>query len=420
MIIDRNVKETALMNATFLLTDLLPLKCLMWSDDGGDMKTIRISKPCDFDEQNPRKVSKGYVSIDEIEKPVRKSGEALLKILYGGICGSDNGSYKGTFAYANYPLIPGHEFSAQVIDVDEDNAYGIKKGMIVTCNPYMNCGHCYSDNHGHFNACMNNQTLGCQRDGAFREYFTMPIERCYDGKGMDPKLLAAIEPFCISYHGVQRAKVQPGEKVLIVGAGTIGVLAATAAHALGAEVYIADTMQGKLDIAKNMGIVDDVIFNDLKDPDSFMRQVGEITGYEDFVDGGGNKQHVCNGFDVTIEAVGLPSTFQNCIDAASFGGRMVLIGVANKPLDFAFNIIQKKELSVFGSRNALKKDFLELIDLVNAGKAPLDKVITNSYELDEAPKAFFDFANNKGDMLKVSIHIGDPVDLSTFDYNEVR
>ena len=179
-------------------------------------------------------------------------------------------------------------------------------------------------------------------------------------------------------------------------------------------------MKGKLDLAKSIGVVDGTILNDIKDPDSFMRQVGEITGYEDFVDGGGNKQHVVNGFDVTIEAVGLPSTFQNCIDAASFGGRMVLIGVANKPLDFAFNIIQKKELSVFGSRNALKKDFLELIDLVNAGKAPLGKIITNSYEFDDAPKAFLDFANNKGDMLKVSIHIGDPVNLDSFDYAKVQ
>ena len=77
-----------------------------------------------------------------------------------------------------------------------------------------------------------------------------------------------------------------------------------------------------------------------------------------------------NGFDVTIEAVGLPSTFQNCIDACCFGGRMVLIGVGKKNLDFNFTLIQKKELNVFGSRNALKKDFLELIDIVNAGKAP--------------------------------------------------
>ena len=108
-----------------------------------------------------------------------------------------------------------------------------------------------------------------------------------------------------------------------------------------------------------------------------------------------------NGFDVTIEAVGLPSTFQNCIDACCFGGRMVLIGVGKKNLDFNFTLIQKKELNVFGSRNALKKDFLELIDIVNAGKAPLHKIITNTYAFDDAAKSFDDFAHNPGDMLKV-------------------
>ena len=250
----------------------------------------------------------GQVSIKDVEMPVRKEGEVLLKILYGGICGSDLGSYRGTFAYFDYPRIPGHEFSAEVIEADENNAYGIKPGMIVTCNPYFNCGHCYSCEHGIVNACMDNQTMGCQRDGAFQEYITMPIERVYDGKGMDAKTLAAIEPFCISYHGVSRANVKEGDKVLVVGAGTIGVLAAIAAKAKGATVYISDVSAGKLEMAKDFG-VDGTLLND--SPENFEKGVAEITNG--------------NGFDVTIEAVGLPSTFQNCIDACCFGGRMVLI-----------------------------------------------------------------------------------------------
>ena len=314
----------------------------------------------------------GQVSIKDVEMPVRKEGEVLLKILYGGICGSDLGSYRGTFAYFDYPRIPGHEFSAEVIEADENNAYGIKPGMIVTCE------------HGIVNACMDNQTMGCQRDGAFQEYITMPIERVYDGKGMDAKTLAAIEPFCISYHGVSRANVKEGDKVLVVGAGTIGVLAAIAAKAKGATVYISDVSAGKLEMAKDFG-VDGTLLND--SPENFEKGVAEITNG--------------NGFDVTIEAVGLPSTFQNCIDACCFGGRMVLIGVGKKNLDFNFTLIQKKELNVFGSRNALKKDFLELIDIVNAGKAPLHKIITNTYAFDDAAKAFDDFAHNPGDMLKV-------------------
>lgn len=332
----------------------------------------------------------GQVEFREIEKPVREKGQVLLKLLYGGICGSDLGSYKGTFAYFDYPRIPGHEFSAEIVEADEDNEQGLRPGMIVTCNPYFNCGRCYSCEHGIVNACMDNQTMGCQRDGAFQEYITMPVERVYDGKGLDPKLLAAIEPFCISYHGVSRAGVRAGDRVLVMGAGTIGVLAGVAAKAKGACVYLSDVSQGKLEMAKEFG-ADGVILND--SPEGFERSVNEIT------EG--------NGFDITIEAVGLPSTFQNCIDAACFGGKVVVIGVGKQNLDFNFTLLQKKELNVFGSRNALKKDFVELIDLVKEGKAPLERIITNEYKFEDGARAFQDFAHNPGDMLKVILDFTD-------------
>ena len=305
--------------------------------------------------------------------------------MFNGICGSDLGSYRGTFAYFSYPRTPGHEFSAEIVEIDE-NGRGLKPGMVVVCNPYFNCGECYSCKHGLVNACMSNQTMGVQREGAFSEYITMPLERIYDGKGLEPMVLAIIEPLCISYHGVKRAGVKGGDKVLIVGAGTIGILAAVAAKQKGAEVYIADVSQVKLDYAREFG-VDGVVLAD--GPEAYERAVKEITGG--------------NGFDVTIEAVGLPSTFQNCIDAAAFGGRMVLIGVGKENLDFNFTMIQKKELNVFGSRNALKPDFLELIDLVKEGKIPLKKIITDVYKFDQAPRAFQELNENAGRMLKVMI-----------------
>ena len=327
----------------------------------------------------------GKAVIRDIPRPARKPGEALLKLLYGGICGSDLGSYRGTFAYFSYPRTPGHEFSAEIVEIDE-NDRGLKPGMVVVCNPYFNCGECYSCKHGLVNACMSNQTMGVQREGALSEYITMPLERIYDGKGLEPMVLAIIEPLCISYHGVKRAGVKGGDKVLIVGAGTIGILAAVAAKQKGAEVYIADVSRVKLDYAREFG-VDGVVLAD--GPEAYERAVKEITGG--------------NGFDVTIEAVGLPSTFQNCIDAAAFGGRMVLIGVGKENLDFNFTMIQKKELNVFGSRNALKPDFLELIDLVKEGKIPLKKIITDVYKFDQAPRAFQELNENAGRMLKVMI-----------------
>ena len=337
------------------------------------MKTIIINKP-------------GEVEIIEQAMPVRKQGEALLKILYGGICGSDLGTYRGTFAYASYPRIPGHEFSAEIIEIG-DNDRNLTPGMIVTCNPYFNCGHCYSCQRGLVNCCTSNETMGAQRDGAFSEYITMPIERIYDGKGLSAKTLALIEPFCISYHGISRANIQPNDKVLVIGAGTIGVLAAVAAKAKGAKVYISDVAENKMNYAIETFGLDGGILND--SPENFIKRVEEITNG--------------NYFDVTIEAVGLPSTFQACIDAAAFGARMVQIGVGKRTHEFDFTLLQKKELNVYGSRNALKKDFLELIDLVKSGKVDLEKIVTNTYNLDEADKAFQDFSKNAASMLKVVI-----------------
>lgn len=353
------------------------------------MRTIIISEP-------------GKVAVTENEMPKVKEGEALLKLLYGGICGSDLGTYRGTFAYASYPRIPGHEFSAQIVEIGE-NDRGLKPGMIVTCNPYFNCQKCYSCERGLVNCCESNETMGAQRDGAFSEYITMPIERIYDGKGLNPKQLALIEPFCISYHGGSRAGVKKGDKVLVIGAGTIGVLAAIAAKAKGGEVYIVDVAEEKLQYAYETFGLAGMIKNDSKE--EFMNRVNEITG-----------EH--HGFDVCIEAVGLPSTFQNCIDAAAYGGRIVLIGVGKKNLDFNFTLIQKKELNIFGSRNALKADFTELIDLVKSGEIDLEKIVMNpdstdvkkksEYELDEADRAFEEFSKYGGSKLKVLIHFSDP------------
>ena len=337
------------------------------------MKTIVVSEPKN-------------VKVIDTEKPVRKPGEALLKILYGGICGSDLGTYRGTFAYADYPRIPGHEFSAEIIEID-DNELGLKPGMVVTANPYMNCTTCYSCQRGLVNCCEHNETLGCQRDGAFSEYFTMPIERLYDGKGLSAKVLSVIEPFRISYHGISRADVQSSDNVLVIGAGTIGTLAAVAAKSKGAEVYIADVAAKKVDYAvKTFGLAGGIVN---EGDEAFIERCMEVT----------NQQ----GFDVAVEAVGRPSTFQNCIDAAAFGGKVILIGVGKQNLDFNFTLIQKKELNIFGSRNSLKKDFLELIDLVKSGAVDLEKIITDEYNVDNAPQAFEDFDKNAANMLKVVI-----------------
>lgn len=352
------------------------------------MKAVYITEP-------------GTVELKELPTPERRKGEALLRVLYGGICGSDLGSYLGTFAYFDYPRIPGHEFSAQIVEIEPD-ARGLKAGMVVTCNPYFNCGICSSCRRGLVNACMDNQTMGCQRDGAFCEYITMPLDRIIDGKGLAPHILAAVEPACIGYHGVQRADIRPGQNVLVVGGGTIGVLAAAAAKSRKAHVYLCDipAARDKLERSQTLFGFDGIIFND--SPDALPAAVRKITG-ETIVHGALQ----ANGFDVCIEAVGLPSTFQDCIDSACFGGKIVLIGVGKKNLDFNFTALQKKELNIMGSRNALTQDFIEMIHAVRAGEIDLEPLITDIYPFADAAAAFADFAQNHGTKLKVELQFAE-------------
>lgn len=325
----------------------------------------------------------GKVEVVEMDKPIPKNGEALLKIKYCGICGSDIATYTGNQPFATYPRIPGHEFSAEIVEI-EANDFGLEKGMIVTANPYFNCGNCYSCQRGQVNCCESNETMGVQRDGSFAEYITMPIERIYNGNRLSAKTLALIEPFSISYHAINRGDIQKGDNVLVLGAGAIGIFAMISAKLRGAKVYIADVFDGRLEHAKMMGAhgVINITKEDLKE------RVGEITSG--------------NGMDVCIEAAGLPQTFLNTIDCAAFGGKIVLIGNGKKETTFNHSILLKKELDVYGSRNSLN-DFVPLIELVSQGAVDIDKMVTDVFELEHVIDAFEALNNNDGSRLKVLV-----------------
>lgn len=337
----------------------------------GKMRAVYIEEP-------------GKIQVVEMDKPVPQKGEALLKIKYCGICGSDIATYTGNQPFATYPRIPGHEFSAEIIDIEE-NEYGLKPGMIVTANPYFNCQSCYSCQRGKVNCCEKNETMGVQRDGSFAEYITMPIERIYFGKGLKANTLALIEPFAISHHAVSRGDIKKGDNVLVFGAGPIGTFAVIAAKLRGANVYVADMLKGRLEHARLMGADDIIDVNEVDIKEKAM----EITH--------------SRGMDVCIEAVGNPVTFLNCIDTVAFAGKIILIGNCKKETTFNHSVLLKKELNVYGSRNALKNDFIELIDLTSSGKVDIDKMVTNVFDIDNVVQAFERLAHNDGSMLKVLI-----------------
>ena len=329
------------------------------------------------------------IEIRDLPMPQVKEGEALLRILYVGICGADVASYTGNQPFTTYPRIPGHEFSAQIVTIPE-NDRGLKPGDIVTCNPYFNCQTCYSCQRGLVNCCTDNQTMGVQRDGAFCEYVAMPVERIYPGMGLSAQELALIEPFSISQHAVSRAVLKPTDRVLIVGAGPIGLFALLAARKRVQSVAVADILDNRLELASAYG-ADGVVNTKTQDLAAFTAE---------FTDG--------NGFDVCIEACGAPETFLSCVEQAAFGANLILIGNGKRETTFLHSVLLKKELNVFGSRNALQRDFENNIDLVARGDADVMKMVSGIYPMEEAAEAFRALAHNDGTLAKLLIRIAEP------------
>ncbi len=263
----------------------------------------------------------------------------------------------------------------------------MKAGDIVTCNPYFNCGTCYSCRRGFVNCCTDNQTMGVQRDGSFREYIVMPVERIYDGHGLSAKELALVEPFTIGWHALNRTQINEGDRVLVIGAGPIGLFATISAAARGAEVYVADILDGRLEEAVHFGAKGTI--NSSKT--DILEEAMRITGG--------------NGFDVCVEACGSPATFLNCIDCAAFAGKVILIGNGKKETTFLHSILLKKELNVFGSRNSYPEDFKAVIELISSGKVDVNEMVSAVYPIDNVAEAFDALTHNDGSLSKVLIEI---------------
>ena len=335
------------------------------------MKAIEITEP-------------GKIRLIEKEMPVPGENEALLRVRFGGICGADVASYTGNQPFTTYPRIPGHEFSAEIVSLPE-GARGFRVGDVVTCNPYFNCGVCYACRRGLVNACHNNQTMGVQRDGAFQEYIAMPVERLIPGKGLPAETLALIEPFSISCHALSRAEVKAGDRLLIMGAGPIGLFALLRAKSMGANVLVADLLENRLALAAAYGAERTV---NVKAED-LHEACAAFTGGD--------------GFDVCVEACGAPETFLNCIEEAAHGANIILIGNGKRETTFVHSVLLKKELNVFGSRNAYTRDFETLIDLVAAGKADVMRMVSGVYDMENAGEAFEKLKHNDGSLAKLLI-----------------
>lgn len=326
------------------------------------------------------------LNIIDIEKPQAPAkGEILLRLSYVGFCGSDINTFMGRNSMALNPVIPGHEVGAVIEAVGEGVPEGLKPGMTVTCNPYTNCGKCASCRNQRVNACQHNETLGVQRNGAMREYITLPWEKVIPAGLLDTKTCALVEPMSVGFHAVSRAQVTDIDVVLVIGCGMVGMGAVVRSAMRGATVVAADIDDEKLALARQMGASYTI---NTKTENVHPRLLEMTSGF---------------GPDVVIEAVGSTPTYQMAVDEVAFTGRVVCIGYAKSEVSFQTKYFVQKELDIRGSRNAQPSDFRAVIHYLERGTCPTDKLITKVIHPEEALDAMRWWSENPGKVFRILV-----------------
>ena len=327
--------------------------------------------------------------ITIIDIPIPKIGteDVLIKTHYVGLCGSDLNTYRGLFPMVTYPRIPGHEVSGVIEKKGNNVPEHLRIGAKVTLSPYSNCNLCPACRAGRPNCCEFNETLGVQRDGALTEYIAIHYSKVYSSKLLSFKELVLAEPLSIGYHGVNRGRIQETDSVLILGCGTVGIGAVSAAVRKGAKVIALDIDNNKLKMAREFGAQYTInsVDEDVK------ARIKELTNNE--------------GVSVVIEAIGLPETFVMAIDLAAFAGRVVYIGYAKQDVTYETKNFVSKELDIMGSRNALDV-FPAVLKMLEERNAPFSKLITKVYSFSEAMQAFKDWDVAPGKFTKILIDMG--------------
>lgn len=322
--------------------------------------------------------------VTELDSPTLKQGDALIKVKAVGICGTDISTYRGTNVNVkSYPIVIGHETAGLIEKINPDNAAGLKVGDKVILDPYVYCGHCYPCSQSKTNCCDSLNCLGVHCEGSMSEYVAHPehlLRKLPDD--MPWELAPMAEPLVIAMHAVHTCKVQKGEHVAVIGAGTIGLLAALGSIAYGAIPVVIDVIPERLEIAKSLGVTHTI------NPaaEDSVASLLEITNGR--------------GAECVIEASGANIAIRNTLDYAAYTGRIALTGWPKKETELPTNMITKKELHVMGSRNGAG-EFEEAIELIHSGKVDAQKLITKAVDFQEIPEMIKQIAAQPNNFLKV-------------------
>ncbi|HEY0759339.1 MAG TPA: zinc-binding alcohol dehydrogenase family protein [Acidisarcina sp.] len=329
--------------------------------------------------------SPGTAGLIEVPKPEPREGELLLRVRYVGMCGSDLNSFRGKNPLVTFPRIPGHEIAATIVESRSSDAKW-QPGMDVTLSPYTSCGVCASCRRGRPNACLNNQTLGVQRDGALTEFISVPAEKVYPAN-LALKELCIVEPLTVGFHAVARGRVESKDVVAVFGCGGVGLGAIAGGSFQGARVIAIDVDDAKLAVARKAGAAETLN----------SASVDLHEALQGLTEG--------RGPDVIIEAIGLPATFRSAVEEVAFTGRVVYIGYAKEPVSYETRLFVQKELDILGSRNALPEDFRDVIRMLEEKRFPVEEAVSAVGSLEEAGGLLSDWSEHPGRYQKIMIKV---------------
>ena len=323
--------------------------------------------------------------LENIEKPRINKGEALIKVSYAGICGTDVHTFEGKYRTVP-PMVLGHEFSGEIVEIKCDRKEFFKVGDKVVSRPTIICGNCFACKNGYFNVCESLKMIGIDFDGAFAEYVKVPINTLYKiPKRISLKQASLIEPLAVAVHSIRNSDLRVGDDVVIFGAGPIGMLLGLVAKISGASsVFITDINDFRVKKAKSLGL--DSL--NIKGK-NFLKYIQEKT--------------LDKMADISFDAAGVDATAEIITDATRIKGQIVIVSTYKEVPRFNLFSILFKEQKVIGTRIYLDEDYIKALALLK--KHPeIEKIVTNIISLKEVQNYIRAIINNE-DVLKILIDV---------------
>ena len=314
--------------------------------------------------------------VRDVPKPEPGAKDVLIRVLLGGICGSDHTLYQGGFGVP-LPVIPGHEAIGRIENIGE-GVTGLAVGQRVTVQPNVACGRCRLCRAGQKNLCPSKVRLGVDKNGVFAEFASVPADYVWPvPDGIEDEVVVFTEPLAVAVHAMKIWEPRKSDRTLIFGAGIMGLLALQLAVIHSAEVAACDLVDTRLTMARQLGA---------------SRTIGPGDSFESFY----------NTFDVIYETSGAPVALEQVIRLAAPKGKIVILSLPGKDHPVPTDMIVRKELQIMGSL-IYTDEFPESMALLKSGRVQTAPLNTGELSLDELDDGLREFTSP--DRMKMLVRI---------------